>query len=696
MIGKLDHQTQLHERNASNKENSSPVTPFFLFEARRTNGVAGEGRNTPFSLLWSLKPNLNASAPVVETEPKTETETEPNEPKLSELLRMPEDLRAAGWRMSTAGGLEGSRRTFRAKNKLIQLSSPLMDSPELAIDAARRLLAGETPIVSAEGVVTWKPTSRADETARMIARKQIDGPSRNSRTVFDQVKLEELAASIREHGILEPLLVRPKGDRFEVVFGERRLRAGDMAALQELPCRVRELNDQQVDELQTIENDQREDLNPIERGNGYIHLLEAHGHTTESLAKVVGKSQTYVCDQIKLAKLPPIAREALLAGSLPISTAILIARVPNSTKRQRAAERIISPGYGSTLLSFRDAKYVIEREFSTQLKGAPFDRDDATLLPAAGPCNTCPKLTGNNRVEFPDGRADICTDPQCFNAKIAAHNTRTRNKAKETGLKVLPTSQCKRIFSRYSGDADQLTHDAPYIDLAEQCQLDTKKTKRSYKQLLEGEIEPVLAINPKTHRGRLLVEKTVAAKVLKEKHKIVIQVEKPRSTKTNAASAEKQQRDRAIFERATQLAAAEIAHQAEIETGPPSRKRALNEFARLMFRNSLEFTGGEPAEVIATQLNLLPRSAKEPSFQFKKQATEKFAKRASAPQLFGLILEVQFLDGNYGATKLSEQQIEILKLFPRVGPFEKYLDEARKELIPITTTKGSAKTTARK
>jgi len=607
---------------------------------------------------------------------------------------MPDDLRTAGWRMYTAGGLEGSPRTFRAKNKLIQLSSPLTDSPELAIDAARRLLAGETPIVSAEGVVTWKPTSRADETARLIARKQIDGPARNSRTVFDQVKLQELADSIREHGILEPLLVRPKGDRFEVVFGERRLRAGDMAGLEELPCRVRELTDQKVDELQTIENDQREDLNPIERGNGYIHLQEAHGHTTESLAKVVGKSQTYVCDQIKLAKLPPIAREALLAGSLPISTAILIARVPNDKKRQRAAERIINPGYGSTLLSFRDAKYVIEREFSTQLKGAPFDRDDATLLPAAGPCTTCPKLTGNNRVEFPDGRADICTDPPCFNAKIAAHNARTRNKAKENGLKVLPTSQCKRLFSRFSGDNDELTRDAPYIDLSEQCQLDTKKNKRSYKQLLEGEIEPVLAINPRTHRGRLLVEKTVAAKVLKEKHKIIIQAEKPRTpTKPNAAAAAKQELERAVFERATQLAAAEIARQAEIETGPPTRKRALNQFARLMFRTSLEFSGGEPAEVIATQLNLVPRSDKEPSFQFALKATEKFAERATAPQLFGLILEMQFLEGNYRATKLSEQQTEILQLFPRVGPFKKYLDLAREELSPnpSTTTRGKTK-----
>lgn len=570
-----------------------------------------------------------------------------------------------------------------------------MDSPELAIDGARRLLAGETPIVSAEGGVTWKPTSRADETARMIARKQIDGPARNSRTVFDPVKLEELAASIREHGILEPLLVRPKGDRFEVVFGERRLRAGDMAELEELPCRVRELTDQEVDELQTIENDQREDLNQIERGNGYIHLIEAHGHTTESLAKKLGKSQTYICDQIKLARLPPIAREALLAGSLPNSTAVLIARIPSAKNRQRAAERIINPGYGSTLLSFRDAKYVIEQHFSTQLKGAPFDQDDATLLPAAGPCTTCPKKTGNNRIEFPDGRADICTDPPCFKQKLAAFDQRTRNRAKEKEIKILPASQCKRLFSRYAGDTDQLVHDAPYIDLAEQCPLDTKKNKRSYKQLLEGsEIEPILAINPNTHRGRMLVEKTVAAKVLRERHKITIQTEKPRATKPNSAAAQKLQLERDVFERATQLCAAEIARQAEIETGPPTGKRSLNNIARLLFRNSLEFTGGvEPTEVIATQLNLVPRGAKgEPSFQFKKQATEKFANRASAPQLFGLILEVQFLDASYGGTQLSEQQTEILKLFPRVGPFKKFLEQARRELSPTTATKGTEKT----
>ena len=139
----------------------------------------------------------------------------------------------------------------------------------------------------------------------------------NPRRTFAEAQLEELAASIRERGLVQPLVVRPSsGDTYEIVAGERRWRASQLANLHEVPVVVRSLTDQEAVEIAIIENVQREDLNAIEEGEGYRLLMDGHDYTQEDLARVIGKSRSHLANTLRLLKLPAPVQELVRAGQL--------------------------------------------------------------------------------------------------------------------------------------------------------------------------------------------------------------------------------------------------------------------------------------------------------------------------------------------------------------------------------------------
>ena len=139
----------------------------------------------------------------------------------------------------------------------------------------------------------------------------------NPRRNFAEAQLEELAASIRERGLVQPLVVRPSsGDTYEIVAGERRWRAAQLANLHDVPVIVRALSDQEAVEIAIIENVQREDLNAIEEGEGYKLLMDGHGYTQEDLAKVIGKSRSHLANTLRLLKLPDGVQELVRSGEL--------------------------------------------------------------------------------------------------------------------------------------------------------------------------------------------------------------------------------------------------------------------------------------------------------------------------------------------------------------------------------------------
>lgn len=136
------------------------------------------------------------------------------------------------------------------------------------------------------------------------------------RKIFNDDSLQELAASIQEFGVIQPLLIRRQGDTYELIAGERRLRASKLAGLTEVPVIIRELDDKEMAELAMIENLQREDLHFLEEAEGYQHLIASFNFTQEELARRVGKNQSTIANKLRLLKLAPAVRQIVVGQSL--------------------------------------------------------------------------------------------------------------------------------------------------------------------------------------------------------------------------------------------------------------------------------------------------------------------------------------------------------------------------------------------
>jgi ParB/RepB/Spo0J family partition protein len=321
------------------------------------------------------------------------------------------------------------------------------------------------------------------------------GPQVERRKHFNKAAIEELADSIATVGVLSPILVRPVNGHFELVFGERRYMAAKLAGLAQIPASVRELTDEQVLEVQLIENLQREGLHELAEAEGYEALLKL-GHSAEEIAEKIGKSKAYIYARMKLLALCKDARKGFYEGKISASIALLLARIPVESLQKQAFKEITEPDYNDEV-TYRQAAELIHQDYMTRLSEAGFPTQDATLVPAAGPCGSCPKRTGNQPELFGDVKgADVCTDPICFKAKRDAHAVRTIAEAKATGQKVISGKEAKQIAPNGA--------DSSYLrgyDL-----LDAKPSEdpkhRTVRQLLGKDYQPTLLHDPET--GKLV------------------------------------------------------------------------------------------------------------------------------------------------------------------------------------------------
>ncbi len=156
------------------------------------------------------------------------------------------------------------------------------------------------------------------------------------RIQFDEVALEELADSIRERGVLQPILLRSDGSDYMIIAGERRWRAAQRAHLHAIPAIVRDIDEATIAELALIENIQREDLNPLEEAEGYRQLIKAHGHTQDGVSRIVHKSRSHVANLLRLLDLPEFVRQSLLKGDISMghARAVATAQDPEGLTRQ--------------------------------------------------------------------------------------------------------------------------------------------------------------------------------------------------------------------------------------------------------------------------------------------------------------------------------------------------------------------------
>lgn len=356
----------------------------------------------------------------------------------------------------------------------------------------------------------------ATPTFQLIPLKDIAESPLNPRKEFDPKKLAELTQSVREKGVVVPVLVRPvdptthDGAAFELVYGHRRVRAASAAGLSAIPATVRELADDQVLEVALIENVSRADINALEEGEAYRQLVEKHGRTVEEIAAKVGKSRETVYARMKLAGLTGEPRRLVLDGTLAPSIGILIARLPTPKLQAEALEaldkRCGGLGGPGTLdeISARDALVVLGN-INRPLSKPPFDK---TAALANGPCLTCEKRTGAQPDLFLDTKGDHCLDGACWTAKANATAKAKRAEAQEAaekkGLAVLTGGEAKKALG-YSGG---------YVNLEAENQRDDKR--RTWKALLGKDAPaPVIAIDS-AGKAHQLVRAEDANKALKK------------------------------------------------------------------------------------------------------------------------------------------------------------------------------------
>jgi len=197
-----------------------------------------------------------------------------------------------------------------------------------------------------------KPSVSADRT---VPIEHMSRNPRNPRRTFDATDLEDLSNSIRQHGIVQPVMVRGAGDdRFEIIAGERRWRAAQMAGLVEIPVIVRDVDDRTALEIAIVENVQRADLNALEEAQGYEQLIAQYGYTQNDLGEVIGKSRSHVANSLRLLKLPDEVRTMLAEGALSAGHARAIVSTSDPV---RLARKIAEEG-----LSVRDAEKLAQKD----------------------------------------------------------------------------------------------------------------------------------------------------------------------------------------------------------------------------------------------------------------------------------------------------------------------------------------------
>jgi ParB family transcriptional regulator, chromosome partitioning protein len=189
-----------------------------------------------------------------------------------------------------------------------------------------------------------KTESRAEQAPSEIAVDRITPSPFQPRRSFDEEKIEELAGSIRNQGIIQPLVVRPKGDGFELIAGERRWRAAMKAGLSRVPVVIREASDHEALQLALVENLQREDLNAIEEANGYRRLQEEFQWSQEEMAERVGKSRPAIANSLRMLSLPAEVQQEVVAGNLPAGQARALLGLHTEALIISASREVITKG----------------------------------------------------------------------------------------------------------------------------------------------------------------------------------------------------------------------------------------------------------------------------------------------------------------------------------------------------------------
>lgn len=336
----------------------------------------------------------------------------------------------------------------------------------------------------------------------------------NPRRTFKN--MPEITETIRQKGVVTPILLRPlPGSRmpetfgyrapgaplpiYELVSGARRLRGSRMAERKTIPSMIRIISDRDAREIQHIENIQREDVDKLEEAESFRSLRDEFGMSADDIAGKIRQSKGYVYSVLKLLDLCQVGRQALSEERLDFSKALAVSRIPSEAQQLKAIKDLTERDHnGDPRIGARETKKHIRQHYMLELGKARFDIADATLVPAAGACPTCPKRTGANPELYSDeDSADLCTDSPCFHAKEEAHAMRVAEEAKAKGQTVITGKEAEELIAHgYSHHSPKLKG-YRRLDNAEDSPTDEPLRKIIGKQMAAEGIVPVKIENPR-------------------------------------------------------------------------------------------------------------------------------------------------------------------------------------------------------
>lgn len=246
----------------------------------------------------------------------------------------------------------------------------------------------------------------------------------NYRDDMDKTRLKELAESIKHKGVLQPILVRPKDNAHQIVAGNRRYLAADMAGLVEIPTIIKTLTDEEALEIQVIENGQREDTNPMDDARGFQKLIDTGKHTPKTLAERLGKTLAHVNTRLKLLELPKEAQKAVQDEKITIGHAMVLMRLKNPADQKEFLEEMKRDG-GMTVQAAIDRC----QRYSLNIEQAAFDTTD---------CKTCPYLASNQTLLFAElKKSGQCTGRHCYMAKTKKHYEAQIAEKRKAGFPII-------------------------------------------------------------------------------------------------------------------------------------------------------------------------------------------------------------------------------------------------------------------
>lgn len=291
--------------------------------------------------------------------------------------------------------------------------------------------------------------------------KSIEADPNQPRKEFNDTDLQDLSESIKKLGLLQPIAVHKAPDEiiFKLIYGERRLRASQLAGLEEIPCIIFDkLDDNTVLEMQIIENMQRKNINSMEESDAFQQLISRGIDTPEQIADKLGTSTKYVYDRLILQRVIAEVQDAVRNNRLTITHAKQFARLPHF-EQMKLWEEVCD----DETLTVADLRENISDTFKLKLDAAPFDIKDAKLVKKAGACIKCTKRSGCNLVLFDYVKQDdICFDAECWESKENANIEQVIERLKAEGKEV------KLLSTQYSTNKPNVLNSHSWDDTEEE------------------------------------------------------------------------------------------------------------------------------------------------------------------------------------------------------------------------------------